>query len=301
MSVPASAPAQEAALTFALKAANGESLPSEDLKALGSFCLAQHTELQFRGSSSIDGLTGFYRREETPRLMTTEVLKVTENDSDKPLELNVTILDVDELHNINTIFDHAGGDKVIEKAAVGVHSYIDYVFNMTGVRLQVIRYGGDEFVIFGALDPKLLRGLPKLTDWVNNGLGVFAGSLPNATLAQHAFHARTGPKLSVTSGAAWYTKEILLRDIDLVGQESQDLERQIVQGKIVSDDLINYLEKRGLSLGDIGDKQNAIDISNDLALARGLKRIHDVPDNRLLSAKESRPQSRARMSTRLSS
>lgn len=86
-----------------------------------------------------DSLTGAYNRFGMDRFFA----EIKEECMMSNIKMQVSFVDLDGLKNINDKFGHDEGDRIIAAAANVLQKYADYYY--------VVRYGGDEFVVLGAV------------------------------------------------------------------------------------------------------------------------------------------------------
>lgn len=89
-----------------------------------------------------DSLTGAYNRFGMDRFFA----EIKEECMLSNIQMQVSFVDLDGLKTINDKFGHDEGDRIIAAAAEILQKYADYYY--------VVRYGGDEFVVLGAIFDK---------------------------------------------------------------------------------------------------------------------------------------------------
>jgi diguanylate cyclase (GGDEF)-like protein len=106
------------------------------LKTLGIALLNLMNIKRLQNAAAIDPLTNCYNKREFIRQMERHIANASRYGND----LSVILFDIDHFKNVNDIYGHQAGDKVLERVSGTLFSEI-----RKGDCLS--RYGGDEFVI----------------------------------------------------------------------------------------------------------------------------------------------------------
>lgn len=234
---------------------------------------------QERENAQTDELTGVYNRKAIDSIMIGGAIDVIE-DKAGAKQFMMSFIDINYLKKVNDAFGHTKGDELIkavaDAAADWAHRYAP--------NLAVVRYGGDELTVSGAVDPSTLSDEQQnLQSWINRRLATsFAASLPRGRRGR-----RLGPKIGVSIGTVWTDKEAVQEAISLVEADSQTLQAEILhpsakRSEDLNQSIKDYLtprsrnqprrEERSLTQTDIEK------IANKLALDRAVEGIHAIAD-----------------------